>query len=456
MTARRLIIPILVTQAGCLAVGLAFLYLYLASSIARIAADEVRAALERETAKLTEATNRQSLAVLQTDDGVWRPVVARWRASAASGEELLLLDADGRVLRDEASDATATRREPVQNLALHRQTAKWGQFSAPISGDLRNDGGRRLAVASALPSHDGYLAALRSIDVAVVDRGALISMLATGSAITLVWVTCISGVALFILLNRLRTEQSAAATSADIGALRQAQALVRTQETVIFGLAKLSDSRDPDTGAHLERISQLSSMLASGLRNHPAFSDRITPGFIELIGISSALHDIGKVGVEDSILQKPGLLTQEERQRMQLHTQIGEKCLRDIESRLGPTNFLQMAREIVAAHHEWWDGEGYPNGLAGEQIPLSARIVAVADVYDALRSKRVYKEPLTHDECVQLIAGAAGTQFDPRIIEVFLQLEDRFRRLSERFNSADEPADSSNPNHPNFLCAEVR
>jgi putative two-component system response regulator len=114
-----------------------------------------------------------------------------------------------------------------------------------------------------------------------------------------------------------------------------------------------------------------------------------------------------------------------------------------------------MAREIVASHHEWWDGEGYPNGLVGEQIPLSARIVAVADVYDALRSKRVYKEPLPHDECVRLIADAAGTQFDPRIVEAFVRLEDRFRRLSDRFCEADSTSESTESNHPDLLCAEA-
>ena len=150
--------------------------------------------------------------------------------------------------------------------------------------------------------------------------------------------------------------------------------------------------------------------------------------------------------MEDSILRKPGALTSDQRARMQAHTQIGAECLKQIEHRLGSTNFLQMAREIVSAHHEWWNGQGYPLGSAGEQIPLSARIVAVADVYDALRSKRVYKNALPHEESVVLIAEAAGTQFDPRVVDVFLQLEDRFRRLSEQFQTTNE---SSPPRESN-------
>ena len=223
---------------------------------------------------------------------------------------------------------------------------------------------------------------------------------------------------------------------------------------MIFGLAKLSDSRDSDTGSHLERIAQFSSLLAAELRKRPEFCDRITPGFVQLIGISSALHDIGKVGVEDAILRKPGSLTSDERQRMQLHTQIGDECLREIERRLGSTNFLQMAREIVSAHHERWDGQGYPLGLAGEQIPLSARIVALADVYDALRSKRVYKEALPHEECACLIAEAAGTQFDPRIVNAFLQIHERFRQLADQFQSLEEPSPVARPADLNCVYTE--
>ncbi len=273
------------------------------------------------------------------------------------------------------------------------------------------------------------------------------------SGITLVWTIGLSAATLFMLLTRFHKTAAKGQQHPDIEALRQSQTLIRTQETVIFGLAKLADSRDPDTGAHLERISQFSSMLAAALRQSPEFRDRIAPGFVQLIGISSALHDIGKVGVEDSILRKQGALTHDERVRIQRHTQIGAECLREIERRLGSTNFLQMAHEIVSAHHEWWNGDGYPAGLAGEQIPISARIVAVADVYDALRSKRVYKEALPHEECVRMIGEAAGTQFDPRVVETFLQIEDRFCRLFDRFKLAEENGVVA---EPNLLTTEIK
>jgi putative two-component system response regulator len=234
-------------------------------------------------------------------------------------------------------------------------------------------------------------------------------------------------------------------TEPDMEALRQTQALLRTQETVIFALAKLSDSRDPDTGDHLERISYYSSTLAAALRQHPDFRDVVTPSLVRLIGISSALHDIGKVGVEDSILKKPGSLTTAERSRMQLHTRVGEDCLKEIERRLGTSNFLQMAREIASAHHERWDGTGYPLGLAGEQIPVAARIVALADVYDALSSKRVYKDALPHEKCVELILQEAGKHFDPRLAEVFAQIEPSFRVISRHLGAASDATAEHRP-----------
>jgi HD-GYP domain-containing protein (c-di-GMP phosphodiesterase class II) len=295
---------------------------------------------------------------------------------------------------------------------------------------------------------DGGLVLARAAGDEKVDPAALTATLWAANIVTFLWTTGLLAVTLFMMMVRSEREPSTGQPKLDVEALKQAQALVRAQETVIFGLAKLSDSRDPETGTHLERIAQFSSMLAAELRQRPEFRDRITPGFVQLIGISSALHDIGKVGVEDAILRKPGSLTLDERARMQCHTQIGADCLKEIERRLGSTNFLQMAREIVSAHHEWWNGQGYPLGLVGEQIPLSARIVAVADVYDALRSKRVYKDALPHEECIRLIAGAAGTQFDPRLVEVFLQIEDRFRQLADQLQTSEPPTTALESNHP--------
>jgi putative two-component system response regulator len=247
-----------------------------------------------------------------------------------------------------------------------------------------------------------------------------------------------------LLSTRLNSEETRRTAKSEQDALRSAQDLLRTRDAVIFGLAKLAESRDPDTGHHLERISLYSTRLANALRALPEYQSVVTPSFVRLLGISSVLHDIGKVGLEDNVLLKPGRLNAEERSRMQEHTLVAGDCLREIEQRLGASNFLQTAREIALYHHERWDGNGYPMGLSGEEIPLSARIVTVADVYDALSSKRVYKDAFPHDECVRLIREGAGTQFDPDLVRVFLSIEAEFAAIAVRFASAAESRDAEN------------
>ncbi len=209
--------------------------------------------------------------------------------------------------------------------------------------------------------------------------------------------------------------------------------LVRTRDAIIFGLAKLAESRDPDTGQHLERISLYSVRLATALRKHPKFQETVSSEFVRMIGISSVLHDIGKVGVEDSILLKPGLLTEEERSKIRLHAEIGSECIHQIERRLGNTDFLAMAHDIALCHHERWDGGGYPRKLTEYETPLAARIVAICDVYDALASKRVYKEAVPHVDCVVEIEANAGTHFDPDLVDVFLSIHEQFEDIAARF-----------------------
>jgi len=450
VTTRKLFISILLAQTGCIAVGLAFHYCYVSAAVAQAAADEARAGLTDQFARLDGALAGCSASSLQHGGPAWEQIVAVWQKTANPVDRLVLLDREGHVVTP--ADSRPTPNGNSLPLTLIHPNAAWGRFDEPIHGTLKDaDGIEKVALARGLASHDGYVLLARLSDAERIDPILLKSTLWAASGITLLWTIGISAVAVFMLLAYFQQVPTVGRTHPDVQALRQAQALVRTQETVIFGLAKLSDSRDSDTGTHLERIAQFSSMLAAELRHRPEFYDRITPGFVQLIGISSALHDIGKVGVEDSILRKPGSLTREERERMQLHTQIGDECLREIERRLGSTNFLKMAREIVSAHHEWWDGQGYPLGLAGERIPLSARIVAVADVYDALRCKRVYKQALPHKECVRLIAEAAGSQFDPRVVEVFLQIHDRFRQLADQFQNLEQPSPGAHSDDLNCL-----
>lgn len=214
---------------------------------------------------------------------------------------------------------------------------------------------------------------------------------------------------------------------------RRTRTLRRMRDAVVFGLAKLAESRDTDTGEHLERIRAYVTILAEQLRSDGIEIQRRE---VEGLALASSLHDIGKVGVPDRVLLKPGRLDDPERVEMETHAALGGDCLAAISDRLGEDDFLQYAKEIAYHHHEKWDGSGYPDGLVGAMIPLSARIVAVADVYDALRSRRPYKDPMPHEMARQILLEGRGTHFDPVLIEAFLACEDRFIEVSERSNSA--------------------
>lgn len=255
--------------------------------------------------------------------------------------------------------------------------------------------------------------------------------------VTLAWLVAVLAVGTWLIVGPIYDRIKSPQVSAQSDLLRQTQRLVRTRDAIIFGLAKLADSRDADTGAHLERIAAFSKAIAQELKRTPGYKDKMTPAFLRLIGISSALHDIGKVGVPDRILLKRGKLTQVERREMHRHTLVANECLEEIEQRLGTNNFLQMARQIALCHHERWDGWGYPNRIRGDQIPLAARIVAIADVYDALSTQRVYKPAYPHAQCVAMMREEAGGYFDPDIFEAFLRIEAVFEQISRQHHIQD-------------------
>jgi HD-GYP domain-containing protein (c-di-GMP phosphodiesterase class II) len=269
-------------------------------------------------------------------------------------------------------------------------------------------------------------------------------------AMALAWIAMFQAIVAYLILVRDQEETSRKHRKAEKISQQQNNELLRTRDAVIFGLAKLTESRDPETGNHLERIAIYSTRLATAVRRDPRYRSQVTPSFVKLIGISSALHDIGKVGIRDAILLKPGKLERQERPLMELHVEIGSKCIREIELRLGSSNFLQMAREIAHSHHERWDGSGYPKGLSGKEIPLSARIVAIADVYDALSTQRIYRDAIPHEKCVDMIRQGAGRQFDPVLVEIFLKLESEFRDIAQSYRDVHKsvnggPASTNKP-----------
>ncbi len=213
--------------------------------------------------------------------------------------------------------------------------------------------------------------------------------------------------------------------------IRVAERLLSLQgrDVLIFSLAKLAESRDPETGAHLERIREYCRILTRQLAESPQFAAQIDADYIESIYLTSPLHDIGKVGVPDHVLLKPGKLNDQEFELMKNHALLGGETLQAA-AQLHPNHqYLLMARDIALTHHERFDGTGYPYGLSGNDIPLCGRIVAVADVYDALTSKRVYKPAFSHQKAVDIICEESGSHFDPLIVEAFLTCADTFQKI---------------------------
>jgi len=202
------------------------------------------------------------------------------------------------------------------------------------------------------------------------------------------------------------------------------------RQATILGLAKLTEYRDRDTGGHLERIREYCRLLAQELMRLPHYQDYITREYIEDVYQSSVLHDIGKVGIPDAILLKPGRLSHEEFQLIKLHSVYGGDMLKTIEEKTGGgTTFLTMGKIIAYYHHEKWDGSGYPKGLAGSDIPLCTRLVALADVYDALTSDRSYKKAFSHEDAVRIISAERGRHFDPDVVDAFLANAERFNSI---------------------------
>jgi len=207
--------------------------------------------------------------------------------------------------------------------------------------------------------------------------------------------------------------------------------LQNARMATILGLAKLAEYRDEGTGTHLERIREYAQIIAAELAKSPKYQNVITPEYIDNIYQSSILHDIGKVGIPDAVLLKPDKLTDEEFDVIKRHTLLGGDAIKAIEYQIEGESFLQMGKEIAYNHHEKWDGSGYPKGLKNEDIPLAARIVALADVYDALTTERFYKCAFSHEKSCQIILGLKTTHFDPEIVDTFMQLEDEFNRIRE-------------------------
>ena len=211
------------------------------------------------------------------------------------------------------------------------------------------------------------------------------------------------------------------------------------QDVTILAMASLAETRDNETGNHIRRTQHYVKALAEALRQQPKFATVLDDHTIAMLFKSAPLHDIGKVGIPDRILLKPGRYEPEEFAIMQRHPLLGLQAIEHAEQSLGTSvDFLRVAKEIAYGHHEKWDGSGYPQGLVGEAIPLSARLMAVADVYDALISRRVYKERMPHQQAAEIIAQGRGSHFDPDVVDAFFQIEQTFVAIAQRYLDSDQ------------------
>lgn len=220
---------------------------------------------------------------------------------------------------------------------------------------------------------------------------------------------------------------------------KRSKEIAAIQDVTILAMASLAETRDNETGNHILRTKFYVKALAEHLKTHPRFVHFLTDHTINILHKSAPLHDIGKVGIPDSILLKPGRFTPEEFEIMKTHTTLGRDAITHAEIHLGmEVDFLKFAKEIAYSHQEKWDGSGYPEGLSGDNIPISARLMALADVYDALISRRVYKVGMPHEKAIQIITEGRGTHFDPDITDAFLEITECFREISQRFPDSDE------------------
>ncbi len=250
-----------------------------------------------------------------------------------------------------------------------------------------------------------------------------------------------------IVLARVKTQLQNKAVAdflRDQNAYLEAEVAKRTreisaiQDVTILAMASLAETRDSDTGNHIRRTQFYIKALAEKLKTHPRFGYFLSDETIDLLFKSAPLHDIGKVGIPDRILLKPGRFTPDEFEIMKTHTTLGRDAIEHAEKRLGvQVEFLHLAKEIAYSHQEKWDGSGYPTGAGGDDIPISARLMAVADVYDALISRRVYKEGMSHEKAMAIMVEGKGLHFDPDVADALVELQEEFRAIAARFADSD-------------------
>lgn len=399
---RRLIAATLLVQGVLIAIGGYLTF--------RRIADEVYTSAERRlAASSTRIAEQISGALPAAPASIEQLQALAEGLSSPDGASIAFLDRAGRIVchPDARLDASMRGRDL-------------------LTGILRAEEGSGIVAMRYIPSLDLTMVVEQSRQAlaaaASQRRGAIVLAIAGGTSILI-----LSGVGTVMLIRRYDSDLARINEGLEREVERRVAHSLRATHALILGLAKVADARDADTGSHLDRIRTYTRILAGELG---ATNPEIDEPWIERLELASCLHDVGKVAIPDGILRKPGRLTEDERRVMQTHAAAGATMLESVQRTLGPDPLIDLAVEVARSHHERWDGTGYPQGLSGTVIPLAARLVALADFYDAMTSDRVYRVRLSHAEVCRLIERERGRHFDPEIVDAFGRASARFAAVT--------------------------
>jgi len=438
-TRRSMLLAILAVQAAVMSAGLVLTFVQVrhitAKALQRVVLDTNVGFAERFAHEL----ERVSDDTLEYGSEAWQRVQDRVEAlELPGGGYVCLLDADGYVLCH-----PEMRRSPTL-----RRTNLFDRRVTLADGDSLRLGGaphaETLAGRMSVPFDGTHYVATRQVPglgarlIVHQPESGMVSLLSAatvpivlGGALRIGFVLALTAACSVLIIRRYECRLEGVNKGLEDEIEHRTAHGLATRNALIFGLAKLADYRDYDTGLHLERIQSYSRVLAERLRGR---CPEIDDAWIENLEIASSMHDIGKVGLPDEILLKPGRFTPAERKVMETHPVIGADTLIAVRRRMGDDDLLNMSIQVALQHHERWDGAGYPLGLAGEDIALAARIVALADFYDAVTAKRVYKDAMSHEECTRLIVEGRGRHFDPMVVDAFLASVDAFKEIRRAMN----------------------
>ena len=420
-----LVAALLVGQLVCLLLGVFWFGQWIERGLSEIVRERVLSASRQIAVQFGRTVDLLEIEELPLSRKDWNRLQTLVEdVRLPNGGQLAIIDSDtGEVL------AHPDLRENPEAAQLPFAEALLSEPVDPAAdeGWKRMPNGDYLLAASDLPELNAFMLAIQPEEPLYELTATFAGRVRVIGLIVVVVLLAFSGVLSYIIMHTYEDRMAAVNRGLEDLVARRSRALMHSREGAIFGLAKLAEARDGETGEHLERISTYTELLARQIAGR---DPDLNENWVHSLAVASSLHDIGKVGIPDAVLLKPGALTDEERETVQKHPYIGGETLLEIQRRWGDDPFLVMASEICFGHHERWDGKGYPFGLAGVHIPLAARIVALADVYDALTSRRAYKEPLSHEEARQMIVEQSGTHFDPGVVQAFLAVEDQFQDVT--------------------------